>query len=113
MEKNNKNDNRNKEVAPFITVLYELVNDRSAQDDICWSTDSTHPGFVVLNPIRLSKEFLPKYLRHSNYAAFVKQMEVYGFQQVEHPLGLCYMHPDFKKGHKELLYKIHKNLINN
>ena len=93
---------------PFINKLYELVNDENAKQYICWSHEANRPGFVVLEPVQLSTQILPKYFKHSNFSSFVRQLNIYGFHKIDHPNGQCFHHQNFKEGHPELLSLIHR-----
>ena len=93
---------------PFIVKLYELVNDEQSKHLICWSREANRPGFVVLEPVQLASSILPKFFKHSNFSSFVRQLNIYGFHKVDHPLGQCFFHPCFKEGHPQLLTKIQR-----
>ena len=93
---------------PFILKLYELMNDSNVSRLICWSTEQNRPGFVVIEPVELASSVLPKFFKHSNFSSFVRQLNIYGFHKVDHPMGQCFHHPYFKKDHPELLANIHR-----
>ena len=93
---------------PFIVKLFELVNDPSSRQLISWSREQNRPGFVVLEPVLLASTLLPKFFKHSNFSSFVRQLNIYGFHKVDHPMGQCFHHPYFKENHPELLAKIHR-----
>ncbi|ELP89491.1 heat stress transcription factor C-1, putative [Entamoeba invadens IP1] len=108
MEVITPNENPDNTPTPFIVKLYELVNDEKSKDLICWSHEQNRPGFVVLEPVQLAANVLPRFFKHSNFSSFVRQLNIYGFHKVDHPLGQCFHHPCFKEGHPELLSKIHR-----
>ncbi|KAL7722344.1 Heat stress transcription factor C-1 [Entamoeba marina] len=108
MEVMGSNETSDNTPTPFIVKLYELVNDEKSKDLICWSHEQNRPGFVVLEPVQLASQILPKFFKHSNFSSFVRQLNIYGFHKVDHPLGQCFHHPNFKEGSPQLLPKIHR-----
>lgn len=108
MESFPQNDQNENIATPFIVKLFELVNDESSKQLICWSHEQNRPGFVVLEPVQLASTLLPKFFKHSNFSSFVRQLNIYGFHKVDHPLGQCFHHPNFRENHPELLAKIHR-----
>ena len=108
MEINPQTEGMDGNPTPFILKLYELINDDSSKPLICWSTEQNRPGFVVLDPVQLAATLLPKYFKHANFSSFVRQLNIYGFHKVDHPLGQCFHHPSFRANHPELLANIHR-----
>ena len=100
-----------KTVANFLTKLFSMVNDPSTDRLICWSLEGN--SFQVLNQEGFSKEVLPLFFKHSNFASFVRQLNMYGFHKVPQPSQgalfsgfdeiLEFSNPNFKRGHPELL----------
>ncbi|EDR22038.1 heat stress transcription factor C-1, putative [Entamoeba dispar SAW760] len=105
IRQNEQNDNT---PTTFIVKLFELVNDEKSKDLICWSREQNRPGFVVLESVQLASTVIPRFFKHSNFSSFVRQLNIYGFHKVDHPLGQCFHHPFFKEGHPELLAKIRR-----
>ncbi|BFU18453.1 heat shock transcription factor, putative [Entamoeba histolytica HM-1:IMSS-B] len=105
IRQNEQNDNT---PTTFIVKLFELVNDEKSKDLICWSREQNRPGFVVLESVQLASTVIPRFFKHSNFSSFVRQLNIYGFHKVDHPLGQCFHHPFFKEGHPELLCKIRR-----
>lgn len=62
-------------VPPFLTKVYEMVNDVKTNDIISWSSGGT--CFTVWDHHVFSKEILPKYFRHDNLSSFVYQLNNY------------------------------------
>lgn len=63
-------------VPQFITKLYKLANAPQALTYVCWSEDGEN--FWVSNIESFSRDVLPVYFKHNNYASFVRQLNMYG-----------------------------------
>ena len=100
-------------VAPFISKLFELTNE-FAGPDVCfeWSEDGTQ--FWVSNIEIFSRDVLPAYFKHNNYASFIRQLNIYGFRRSTEylsgsrhgPSVEVFRHPLFIRGRKDLLPQI-------
>ena len=65
----------------FINKLWNMLNDSANVDMIRWSDDGK--SFFVINRERFVKDILPKYFKHSNFASFVRQLNMYGWHKVQ------------------------------
>lgn len=65
----------------FVNKLWNMINDDSNFGLIQWSDDGR--SFVVTNKEELVHEVLPKYFKHSNFASFVRQLNMYGWHKVQ------------------------------
>lgn len=99
----------------FVTKLWTMVNDPSNDDLIHWCDDGQ--SFVVSNREFFVQRILPKYFKHSNFASFVRQLNMYGWHKVQ-DVSSGSLHsderwqfgnPNFQKGKPELLDKIVRN----
>ncbi|PVI07309.1 hypothetical protein DM02DRAFT_322118 [Periconia macrospinosa] len=63
----------------FIHKLYNMLEDRSIQHLISWS--STNESFVMSPSTDFSK-VLSSYFKHTNISSFVRQLNMYGFHKV-------------------------------
>ena len=63
-------------VPQFISKLYKLANAPPSLTYISWSDDDSH--FWVCNIESFSRDVLPIYFKHNNYASFVRQLNMYG-----------------------------------
>lgn len=65
----------------FVNKLWNMVNDMRNKDLIHWNKDGT--TFIVTHRENFVHEILPKYFRHSNFASFVRQLNMYGWHKVQ------------------------------
>ena len=68
-----------KPVTVFIAKLYELTHEyvsESGDECFAWNEDGTH--FWVSNVEIFSRDVLPNYFKHNNYASFIRQLNIYG-----------------------------------
>ncbi|KAM6500098.1 hypothetical protein JOM56_003112 [Amanita muscaria] len=105
----------------FLQKLFEMLNDPKSTDLIRWS--SAGDSFFVLDHERLAREVLPRWFKHQNFSSFVRQLNMYGFHKIPHlQQGVLrsdtdtefwnFAHPDFIRGHPELLFRIRRKKQN-
>lgn len=101
----------------FLPSLFRMCNTDTPEHRECitWSEDGG--SFWVSNIERFSRDILPLYFKHNNYASFVRQLNMYGFHRSTEPKtkvepGVMmiehFTHPYFLRGRKELLTHIHR-----
>ncbi|KAL5529185.1 hypothetical protein ACEPAG_5159 [Sanghuangporus baumii] len=99
-------------VPPFLQKLYEMVSDSATDSLIRWSDNGD--SFFVLDHERVAHDVLPRWFKHSNFASFVRQLNMYGFHKIPHlQQGVLkseseteiwnFEHPNFRKGQPDLL----------
>jgi heat shock transcription factor len=88
-------------VPQFVSKLYEIVDDPTCNDAICWTAEGT--SFVVLNPDAFQNEMLPKYFKHNNFSSFVRQLNLYNFKKLGKPNYWEFKHDYFLRGQPQLL----------
>ncbi|EJD05877.1 uncharacterized protein FOMMEDRAFT_79470 [Fomitiporia mediterranea MF3/22] len=99
-------------VPPFLQKLYELVSDSATDNLIRWSENGD--SFFVLDHERVAHDVLPRWFKHSNFASFVRQLNMYGFHKIPHlQQGVLkseteteiwnFEHPNFRRGQPDLL----------
>ena len=100
-------------IMQFLTKLYRMTNNPDHHNCIEWSDTS----FWVSDMAVFTRDVLPAYFKHNNYASFVRQLNMYGFRrnttnQGRHGPGgymvETFSHPMFLKGRKELLVHIQR-----
>lgn len=65
----------------FINKLWSMVNDPVNQTLIHWGEDGK--SFIVTQREQFVHNILPKYFKHSNFASFVRQLNMYGWHKVQ------------------------------
>ena len=86
-------------VPSFISKLAMMLGDRSATQHVCWSRDGE--SIHVQNPTMFATHVLPKYFRHSNFASFVRQLNLYGFNKSSNRRDSCeFTHHIFRQGNE-------------
>ncbi|CCE63378.1 hypothetical protein TPHA_0E02880 [Tetrapisispora phaffii CBS 4417] len=76
-----KRTNINKAKPTFVNKVWNMINDPSNNQLIQWADDGK--SFFVTNKEDLIREILPKYFKHSNFASFVRQLNMYGWHKIQ------------------------------
>ena len=93
-----------KKLASFLNKTYEMVNDPANSDCIAWTSDGM--GFAIKS-IPDFTSILPRYFKHSNFASFVRQLNMYTFHKSrEEGYENVFRHPCFLRCRKGLLKDI-------
>ncbi|GJU29162.1 heat stress transcription factor A-8 [Tanacetum coccineum] len=95
----------NANIAPFLLKCYEMVDDPSTDDLISWS--QTNDSFIVWDESQFASQLLPNYFKHSNYASFQRQLNIYGFRKTDTDRWE-FANDGFIKGQKHLLKSINR-----
>ncbi|ORX50507.1 hypothetical protein DM01DRAFT_1337682 [Hesseltinella vesiculosa] len=101
-----------KNVAPFLNKVFNMVQDPSTDDLIRWADDGK--SFFVVRHEDFARTVLPRFFKHSNFSSFVRQLNMYGFHKVPHlQHGVLhsdndaelweFSNPHFQRNHPELL----------
>lgn len=106
-----------KNVSAFLVKLYNMVGDPSTDWLISWNAGGA--SFLVYDHQEFARKVLPMFFKHSNFASFVRQLNMYGFHKlpVVHQ-GMAFprlqseiwefTHPKFRKNRPELLCCVHR-----
>ncbi|KAJ7109142.1 HSF-type DNA-binding-domain-containing protein [Mycena epipterygia] len=105
-------------IPAFLNKLYEMVNDEKTNHLIEWSP-SGDTFFAVYDQERFSRDVLPHWFKHQNFASFVRQLNMYGFHKKPHlQQGVLkseagsehwnFVHPNFRRDQPDLLYFIQR-----
>lgn len=82
-------------VPRFLTKTYEMMMEPRHRDLVDWNREGT--VIVIKNVHGFSEKVLPQYFKHSNYASFVRQLNMYGFTRALN-LPQAFKHPLFQRG---------------
>ncbi|KAG8949992.1 hypothetical protein FRC04_008071 [Tulasnella sp. 424] len=99
----------------FVRKLYEMLDDKSAQDYIRWNPDGK--SFVIDNQDDFAKNVLGRYLKTGNFQSFIRQLNMYDFHKTNkaqraqrgvqaQAQQFVFSHSKFQKGKPELLSEI-------
>lgn len=65
----------------FVNKLWNMLSDEANLKLIQWTDDGN--SFIVTNREDFVHQILPKYFKHSNFASFVRQLNMYGWHKVQ------------------------------
>uniref|UniRef100_A0A1J3ILY1 Heat stress transcription factor A-4b n=1 Tax=Noccaea caerulescens TaxID=107243 RepID=A0A1J3ILY1_NOCCA len=86
--------------AGYFHRFFEMVNDPSTDSIVSWSDNGK--SFIVWNESEFCKAVLPVFFVSNKMAAFVRQLEILGFNKIESE-HWEFAHDQFVRGHPELL----------
>ncbi|KAL8820787.1 MAG: hypothetical protein Q9191_007446 [Dirinaria sp. TL-2023a] len=114
-----ENQAKRKQIPPFVQKLSSFLDKDQNTDLIRWSDKGD--SFIVVDEDDFARKLIPELFKHSNYASFVRQLNMYGFHK---KVGLSdnsmraserknkspseYYHPYFRRGRPNLLWLIQK-----
>ncbi|GAA5838304.1 hypothetical protein JCM11251_003458 [Rhodosporidiobolus azoricus] len=101
----------------FIYKLYQLILEPTTDHLVTFSPDGH--AFTVYDPATFSQEVLSRYYRHSNFASFTRQLNMYGFRKVARnsrdiPVteqSWSFSHPKFRRGDLNSIGSIRRNPV--
>lgn len=72
-------ESKRKQIPPFVQKLSSFLKDPSKEGLIRWSEKGD--SFVVIDEDEFARTLIPELFKHSNYASFVRQLNMYGFHK--------------------------------
>lgn len=101
-----KNQRENPQIpTSFLQKTYDILENAELSAIISWNEAGT--VFLVKNVTDFCDQVLPVYFKHSNYASFVRQLNMYDFHKVrEGRWDNAFKHPLFVRGREDLLKEI-------
>lgn len=78
---NNNRRFQNKTRPAFVNKVWSMINDPANSHLIQWADDGL--SLIVTHREQFVHEILPKYFKHSNFASFVRQLNMYGWHKVQ------------------------------
>lgn len=81
IQNNTSNIHAQKMRPAFVNKMWSMINDPANQMLIKWMPDGE--SFYVDNREQFVHDVLPKYFKHSNFASFVRQLNMYGWHKVQ------------------------------
>ena len=93
----------------FLRKTWEILNTPGHAPLISWN--DAGDSIVIHQVTKFSDKVLPQYFKHSNYASFVRQLNMYGFHKTS-PDPSCreFKHEYFQRDHPELLSHIKRKV---
>ncbi|GAA5870021.1 hypothetical protein JCM1840_003558 [Sporobolomyces johnsonii] len=71
--------------AAFVHKLWSMLRTPSLSHLIAWTDDGK--AFTVFHPTEFARSVLPQFFKHSNFASFIRQLNMYSFAKVNDALG--------------------------
>ncbi|CAD8124699.1 unnamed protein product [Paramecium sonneborni] len=95
----------NKEGPGFLYKVYSILEHSDYDDIVSWNDNGD--GFQVKDINIFQNDILPNYFKHSNFASFVRQLNIYDFHKTEKN---SFKHKLFRRNQKELLPQIKRKV---
>jgi len=82
-------------VPKFLLKTYDLITDGNYSDCICWIEKGT--AFAIKDKDFFENNILPQAFSHSKLSSFIRQLNMYDFVKLRHPIyQLAWSHPLFQ-----------------
>ncbi|CAK93879.1 unnamed protein product (macronuclear) [Paramecium tetraurelia] len=104
-KRSRSNKDNGDSIPAFLLKTYEIIDNPQNHDIIGWNEEGT--AFIVKKVNEFSDIILPKSFKHSNFASFVRQLNMYDFHKTRHDNNENeFKHKLFQRGKKHLLSQI-------
>ena len=96
------------QVPKFLLKTFSMLENKDFSKFVGWN--AAGDALVVKEQHGFTDTVLPAFFKHSNFASFVRQLNMYGFRRVDTQL-ITFQHPLFKRDKKENLALIKRKVI--
>ncbi|CAD8187485.1 unnamed protein product [Paramecium pentaurelia] len=104
-KRSQSNKDNEDSIPAFLLKTYEIIENPQNNEIISWNEEGT--AFIVKKVNEFSNIILPKSFKHSNFASFVRQLNMYDFHKTRHDNNENeFKHNLFQKGKKHFLSQI-------
>lgn len=93
---------RKRSNSSFVSRTFALLSDSAYQDTVAWAEDGL--SFLIKDVGEFTATVLPAVFKHSNFASFVRQLNLYSFRKETG--AFAFSHPLFVRGAKGNLRKM-------
>jgi len=89
----------------FISKLVNIMASAGTEGSVQWGGDGT--TISITDQAAFAANVIPKFFKHSNFASFVRQLNLYGFHKTTQDSELCeFQHKHFKRDQPHLMVNI-------
>lgn len=91
----------------FIKKTFKILSKNKHSYIISWSDDGL--SFIIKDQQAFTKNILPQFFKHRNFASFNRQLNMYDFHKTKEE-SLEFTHPLFQRNNESLLVNIHRKI---
>lgn len=95
------------QVPKFLVKTYNIVEEGNYEDYVSWN--EAGDALVVKQVHGFTEVVLPTYFKHSNFASFVRQLNMYGFRRTDDK-EITFRQENFQRGRKDKLALIRRKV---
>lgn len=96
----------------FLQKTFDMVSNQDLVNIVCWSDDGC--AFIIKDVSEFTDNVLPRYFKHSNYASFVRQLNMYDFHKCRvDGQENAFVQPLFRRDSRQLLTEIKRKVSDN
>mmetsp|Transcript_27651 Transcript_27651/g.49925 ORF Transcript_27651/g.49925 Transcript_27651/m.49925 type:complete len:279 (-) Transcript_27651:1324-2160(-) len=96
----------------FLQKTFDMVSNEELSKVVSWSEDGC--AFIIKDVSEFTDKVLPRYFKHSNYASFVRQLNMYDFHKCRvDGQENAFVQPLFRKDSRQLLPEIKRKVSDN
>jgi len=95
---------------PFAQAVFLFTSLEANSEFVGWTANGA--GLEIRNVPLFSRDILPIWFKHANFASFVRQLNFYGFQKIvqykKNVRMQVFEHPHFQRDHEERISRIRR-----